>query len=166
MKRHPQVSNINEVESINISHGSKFSAIRKRLGAASGARELGCSWYEVPPGKQAFPHHAHFGNEEAFFILSGEGVCRIGSETIRVFTGDFISFPRGQEHAHSITNTGNTPLRYIGFSTANDTDIVLYPESQKIGILGGSNTQEGMLKARFVKIVKDQPSVDYYLDEE
>lgn len=166
MKRHSHVTNINEVEGMNLSHGNKFAAVRKRLGASSGARDLGCSWYEVPPGKQAFPHHAHFGNEEAFFILSGEGVCRIGTEEVKVRAGDFISCPRGPDFAHSLRNTSDVPLTYLGFSTANDTDIVTYPDSQKIGLMGGANMQEGLRSARLVKIFKDQPNVDYYQDEE
>jgi uncharacterized cupin superfamily protein len=35
-----------------------------RLGPRLGSSELGCSLYEVDPGAQAVPYHAHYANEE------------------------------------------------------------------------------------------------------
>lgn len=163
--KHPQIVNIDDVEVIETNHG-KFANKRKRLGAPAGANELGCSWFEVPPGKQAFPHHAHFGNEEAFFILSGEGELRIGEKTVPVKAGDFVSCPRGEEYAHSLVNTGKEALTYLGISTANSTDIMVYPDSKKIAMAAGGNMHAGLKSARLMKLFKDQPNVDYYLDEE
>jgi len=56
-RRHPQVINLSEVEARNISMGSKFGTATKQLGLPTGACGIGCSWYEVPPGKAAFPRH-------------------------------------------------------------------------------------------------------------
>ncbi|WP_413559213.1 cupin domain-containing protein [Bdellovibrio sp. HCB209] len=165
-KRHSQVVNIDEVDAVESSHGNKFANKRKRLGALSGSQEIGCSWYEVPPGKQAFPHHAHYGNEESFFIISGSGQCRIGNETVAVRAGDFVSFPRGEDYSHSLFNNGFEPLVYLGVSTANQTDIMVYPDSKKIAIAGGANMHAGLKAAKLHKMFKDQPNVDYYLDEE
>lgn len=39
---------------------------RKRLAAAAGADDLGCSLYELPPGKRSWPYHYHAANAEAF----------------------------------------------------------------------------------------------------
>lgn len=166
MSKHPQVVNVNDIEAIETKHGQKFAAKRKRLAAASGAQEIGCSWFEVPPGKQAFPHHAHYGNEEAFFVISGEGTCRLGQDSFLIKKGDYVSCPRGEEYAHSITNTGTEPLIYLGISTANSTDIMVYPDSKKIAIAGNANMHAGLKSARLMKLFKDQPNVDYYLDEE
>ena len=42
-----------------------------RVGAAAGARELGCTLYEVDPGGQAAPYHMHHANEELLLVLDG-----------------------------------------------------------------------------------------------
>jgi hypothetical protein len=42
-----------------------------RVGTAAGARELGCALYELDPGGQAVPYHAHYGNEEMLIVLEG-----------------------------------------------------------------------------------------------
>jgi uncharacterized cupin superfamily protein len=166
MTKHPNIVNIADVEPIETSHGNKFAAKRKRLGAITGAEEIGCSWYEIPVGKQAFPHHAHYGNEESFFIISGEGFCRIGEQSVHVKAGDYVSCPKGEDHAHSLKNTGTVPLVYLGISTAHEVDIMVYPDSNKIAMVGAANMHQGLKKAKFSKLIKDQPNVDYYLDEE
>lgn len=166
MKKHPHIVNINDLESVTSSHGQKFESKRKRLSAAAGGKELGCSIYEIPPGKQAFPHHAHLGNEESFYIVSGRGECRIGDEKFEVSAGSYVACPAGEENAHSLRNIGAEPLVYLGISTSNETDIMLYPDSKKIAIAGGANMQQGLKTAKYYKVIKDQPSVEYYLDEE
>ena len=51
----------------------QFVAKLGRIGAMIGASKLGCQLHVVPPGKKAYPRHAHHVNEEMFFVLSGEG---------------------------------------------------------------------------------------------
>ena len=48
-----------------------FHSKRALLGRQAGARDLGASLFEVPPGGATFPLHAHFGNEELLVVLSG-----------------------------------------------------------------------------------------------
>lgn len=165
-KRHAQVVNLDEIDPLKQEHGSRFALVRKRLGAAAGGQELGASWFEVPPGKQAFPHHAHFNNEEAVFVLSGAGELRLGDQRMPIAAGDYLAFPAGAESAHSIINTGTTPLQYLGISTAHRTDICIYPDSRKFAAVGGANMHQGLGSAGFRKLLKDQPDVDYYLDED
>lgn len=166
--RDPHIKNLSEVKSVDVTYGKKFGGIRKRLAAETGAKELGCSWYELLPGRQAFPHHFHFANEEAFFILSGIGEMRLGNKSYPVSAGDYIACPQGRDSdsAHSLINTGNEPLRYLGISTANATDVMVYPDSQKFAVAGGADMHKGLKAAPFMKILKDQASLDYYLDEE
>ena len=47
----------------------------------------------VPPGKKAWPYHAHHVNEELFIILEGEGMLRIGGAEHPVKVGDVIARP-------------------------------------------------------------------------
>ncbi|MBL8013814.1 MAG: cupin domain-containing protein [Candidatus Omnitrophica bacterium] len=164
-KKHPNVTHVSEVEPRVVQKG-KFAFMGKRLAAPSGAAQLGCGWFEVPPGKTAFPHHYHCANEEGIYILEGQGGARIGSETVNVGPGDYISYPAGPESAHSLKNTGAGPLRYLCFSTVHSTEIVGYPDSKKIAGVGCVDPKTGIMGAKVKFIIKEQPSVDYYEGEE
>ena len=76
-------------------NGKQFAAKLGRIGALIGATKLGCQLHIVPPGKKAFPRHAHHVNEEMFFVLSGQGTYRLGEETYPIREGDVISAPAG-----------------------------------------------------------------------
>jgi len=131
-RRHPNVVNIDELEPRESVHGRRFASSRKQLGAASGGRGIGCSWFEVPPGRTAFPRHFHCANEEALFVLQGEGTLHLGDATVEVRPGDYATLPVGPAHAHVLINRGVSPLRYICFSTMLPTDLVGYPDSKKV----------------------------------
>lgn len=100
-----------------------------------GAVRLGYNLTIVPPGKAAFPAHNHYGNEEMFFIIEGEGQARIGKETFPIHAGDVIACPAGgPETAHQIINiSATTTLRYLAVSTMQTPDFVQYPDSGKTG---------------------------------
>jgi uncharacterized cupin superfamily protein len=88
-----------------------------RLAAAAGASELGCSLYELDPGAQAAPYHAHHANEELVLVLDGEIELRSPEGTRRLSRGAVAAFPRGAEGAHRLRNVGEEPARYLMFST-------------------------------------------------
>ncbi len=133
-RRHPNVVNLGELEASERTHG-KFSFSTKHPGAATDAQAIGASWYEIPPGKTAFPHHYHCANEESAFILEGTGTLRIGNDEVAVRAGDYMTFPVGKDHPHQLLNTGDTPLRYLCFSTLVSTEVVGYPDSNKIAAI-------------------------------
>jgi uncharacterized cupin superfamily protein len=144
--RHAHVTNIEEVEwSDGPKHGSRFGSRTKRLGTAVQAKRLGCSMYEVAPGKRAFPLHAHVANEEAVYILEGSGTMRLGDKEVAVHAGDYIAFLPGESHAHQLINTSSGALRYLCISTMIAPEIAIYPDSDKIGILGGETAPMRML---------------------
>ena|SRR5438270_4547813 len=66
-----------------------------RLGPAAGARELGCSIYELDPGAQAAPYHVHYGNEEMLIVLEGELELRAPDGLRALRRGDVVGFPAG-----------------------------------------------------------------------
>lgn len=115
-------------------HNSKFEYKKKSLSQNSGAQKLGCSIYEVPPGKSAFPFHYHCSNEESVFILEGYAELRFGDESYFVSKGDYLSFP-AEGCAHQLTNRGESILKYMCISTMNEPDIKVYPDSGKVGIV-------------------------------
>ncbi len=122
-------------------HNSKFEYKKKSLSQNSGGQKLGCSIYEVPPGKSAFPFHYHCSNEEAIFILEGNAELRFGEQSYFVSKGDYLTFP-AEGSAHQLTNRGETVLIYICISTMIEPDIKIYPDSGKVGIVD-SNIKDG-----------------------
>ncbi|MBZ0231338.1 MAG: cupin domain-containing protein [Deltaproteobacteria bacterium] len=168
-RRHPNVVNVSEVEGQERSAGTRFGAVRKNLGAASGGRALGCTWHEVAPGRAAYPRHFHTANEEAVYVLEGTGTVRIGEDTIAIGAGDFIGMPVGPEHAHQLVNTGAAPLRYLAFSTMHDVEIVGYPDSKKIGAMAAADLRAaftGQAKLWVAHIGREADSVGYFDGED
>jgi uncharacterized cupin superfamily protein len=145
MARHKNAINLSEVpvEQMKTPDGSSFSAQRRRVGAAIGAKKLGYSFFSVPPGKAAFPFHLHHANEEMIYIFEGEGVLRIGKDEVRVSSGTFIAFPPGADHPHQLINTAGEELRYLCVSTMEHPEIAEYPDSGKIGAYAGVFRKEG-----------------------
>jgi uncharacterized cupin superfamily protein len=161
-RRHPNVVNISEVKPGGVTKGERFELRSRPLGRATGAQGIGCSLYEVPPGKTAFPNHYHCANEESIYVLEGSGTAHIGADQVEVGPGDYMTFPVGPAHTHQLLNTGEAPLRYLCFSTMLPTEIVGYPHSKKIGAMGRSpTTGEHMIRI----VVKESSMVDYYEGE-
>lgn len=111
---------------------------RKKLGAATDGDGLGCSLFELPPGKRSWPYHYHAANEEAFYVLAGEGIVRGPNGEQPVREGDYVACPTGEDGAHRIVNDGDDPLRYLAVSTMVDPDVAVYPDSGKFGVFAGA----------------------------
>ena len=107
MDLHKAIVHENEVDWMELAHGERIGFRRKLLGQAAGAEKLGCSLFEVAPGKRAWPFHYHFANEEALYILSGSGTLRLGAEEFAVSAGHFVTFRAGPDAAHQLINTGS-----------------------------------------------------------
>lgn len=123
---------------VESAHGELFASKRRKISEAAGGRRLGCSLFEVAPGKTAFPFHYHLANEEALYVLSGEGTLRLGQRRFAVRAGDYVAFPCEAEAAHQLTNTGPEPLRYLMISTMVEPDVMVYPDSDRVGVMAGS----------------------------
>jgi uncharacterized cupin superfamily protein len=170
-RRHPNVVNIDEIEPMNEEKGAFVSRRRPRMAIQAGNRALGCTHMEVAPGKTSFPFHFHSAVEEGLYILEGTGRARIGKDVVDVRAGDWVGFPAGPDTAHTLTNTGTTPLRYLSLSapaTPVTMDIVGYPDSKKVAFASGVDPVKGIRGGGtwiFKLIKEDQPPVDYYEDE-
>jgi uncharacterized cupin superfamily protein len=164
-RRHPQVVNVDEVESMGRSRG-RFGATAKRLGQPAGAQAIGFNWMELQPGKTSFPYHYHTGIEEGLYILSGSGELRIGKDKVTLRMGDYAAFPAGPDSAHALTNTGTEPLRYLSFSNQNTTDICGYPDSKKFAFAALPSPSAWPNQMWVYRLIQDQPSVDYFAGED
>ncbi len=120
------------------------------------ARQCAIFLYEIPPGKAAYPYHYHTRNEEAFYIISGQGILKTPEGEKPVTAGDFLFFPAEETGAHKLTNASETePLVYLDYDTYNEIDVAFYPDSGKIGIWGKNTDQ----------VYKITDQVEYYKDE-
>ena len=165
MREHPNVVNEQDLEWGEQSHG-KFGYRRKQLGSAAGGKKLGCSLYEVPPGRRAWPYHYHLANEEAIYVLQGSGTLRLGERRITLSRGDYVALPVGEVGAHQIINTSEEPLRYLCFSTMIEPEAMVYPDSNKIGIFAGSPPGGPIEKRTLSMFLRGDAEVGYYEGEE
>jgi uncharacterized cupin superfamily protein len=117
-------------------HGDKQFR-RKQLAGATDAEQLGCSLYELPPGKRSWPYHYHTGNEEAIYVLDGQGLLRAEAGEQDLSAGDFVALPADERGGHQVVNDREEPLRYLMLSTMNEPDVTIYPEMNKFGLFVG-----------------------------
>lgn len=143
-------------------HGERFGHRRKRLAGAAGGRKVGCSLYEVEPGRAALPRHYHLANEEAIYVLEGSGTLRLGreGEEVEVSRGDYVALPTGADGAHQLVNTGDSVLRYLCLSTVVEPDVLVYPDSGKVGVYAGESAGDLGEKEVFAEFLRAR--VGYY----
>ncbi len=162
----PPILNLDELELEPWRHGERFEASLGAIGRRIGARKLGCRLVVLPPGKTAWPFHAHHVNEEMFLILEGKGCLRLGTERHPLRAGDVIAIPPGPDHPHQIINDGDAPLRYLCFSTMEEPEIVEMPDSDKIGILAGSPPGGDKGRRTLTLYLPRRAAQDYWSGEE
>lgn len=118
--------------------GRRFVTRRKRLGAAAGAERLGVSLYEIAAGAADWPFHYHLGNEEGVYVLAGTGRVRLMDGEHPIGPGDFVALRAGEDGAHRFTADAASPLRLLVVSTMIEPDVVVYPDSGKMGVFTGA----------------------------
>lgn len=162
----PTVVHENEIEWVDDSHGESFAYRRKALAAATNAESLGCSLYEVPPGKRPFPYHYHTANEEAIFVLSGNGAIRTRDDTFEIRGGDYVALPVGESGARQVINSSDEPLRYLCLSTMIEPEIIMYPDSSKVGLFAGSAPFGSMDRRTLTQFLPEKAEMDCWDGEE
>jgi uncharacterized cupin superfamily protein len=148
-------------------HGDKYALQSGAIGRRIGARQLGYNLTIVPAGKRAYPFHNHRVNEEMFFVVSGSGELRVGSERYPIRSGDVIACPSGgPETAHQIINTSRDELRYLAVSTQNTPELAEYPDSRKSALVArmGNDPDGQAVIMRFV--FRPESSLDYFDGED
>ena len=166
MDSHKSIVHENDIDWMELAHGERIAFKRKLLGQAAGAEKLGCSLFEIAPGKRAWPFHYHFANEEALYVLEGTGTLRIGTDEVQITAGDFVDFRCGPEHPHQLINTGAVPLRYLCFSTMIGPEVCGYPDSGKLGIIAGRAPGGSGRVSAMRKCFRETNAVDYYEGED
>jgi len=157
-----RIVNLENVALHNRAHGDGFECEIAPVGLELDSRKLGFNVTTIPPGKRAFPYHAHRGNEEMFFILEGTGSVRIDGSVHKIRKGGFISLPPGRGSAHQLINDSAAPLRYLAVSTMELPEVVEYPDSGKLAVTAGTHggRPPSLDSIRHITRVKD--GVDYW----
>jgi uncharacterized cupin superfamily protein len=139
---------------------------RKQLGEATAGKDIGCSLYELPEGKRGWKRHYHTGNEEAIFVLDGQGTLYLGpdAEPRELTTGDFVALPADERGAHDVEG-GEGGLRYLMVSTMNDPDITVYPDDDSVGLYAGSPPGGDKDERSLSKFLDVNAEVEYWDDE-
>ena len=96
---------------------------RARIGRQAGARALGASVFEVPPGAGTFQLHAHHANEELIIVLAGRLVLTTADGERELNAGDVVSCPAGRKGAHRLDNRTDEPARALIASTMVAPDV-------------------------------------------
>ncbi len=127
----------------------RVTAFGRRLGA----KLLGGSLYELPPGEKTWPYHYEQGSEEWLMVVAGKPTLRSADGEQELEPGDFAVFPEGPAGAHQVINTTNEPARVIFFSSKSPLAVVHYPDSGKLGIWSSGGYQA---------MLRDDPKLDYW----
>ena len=69
----------------------------------------------LQPWQSGPPLHLHTNQDEAFYVLEGTLVVKLGDEQREVSSGSFVWIPRGTPHAFA--NASGTPTRLLGLAT-------------------------------------------------
>lgn len=155
-----KVVNVDDLKLEHFEKGAAYESSSARIGPLLGAKDLGYSYDVVPPGKRSCPFHSHYGEEEMFFVVKGEGTLRYGAESRKIRAGDVICCPTGgPDTAHQIVNDSKAPLAYISVSTMMPAEVCLYPDSKKVGSYGGRTP------SALKHMTHDDSGVDYWKGE-
>ena len=126
------IANIEEIKWDEWQHGDQFGTRSKNLGRAAGAQNLSMRMVELEPNKQSSPLLFHTEDEEHIFLVEGEATLLEGDEQSRLVAGDYACFLAGEEIGHALLNHSETVCRFLIFSQNNPSDIVVYPEHNRM----------------------------------
>jgi uncharacterized cupin superfamily protein len=97
---------------------------RARLGHQAGARDLGASLFELPPGAATFQLHAHYSNEEMLVVLAGRPTLTgLDGSQRTLEPGELVACPAGRDGAHRLDNNTDEPVRVLIVSTMRAPEI-------------------------------------------
>jgi uncharacterized cupin superfamily protein len=123
-----------------------FRSGMARLGPDLGAKQLGTTVYELPPGQAVCPYHYEYAEEEWLLVLEGRPTLRHPEGSDELQQWDVVCFPTGPEGAHGIRNDTEEPVRVLMWSSVIHPAATVYPDSDKIGIWTGNKEDDVMVR--------------------
>jgi uncharacterized cupin superfamily protein len=134
-----------------------FRHRRTAVGKRLGARLLGGSLYELPPGERTWPYHYEEGCEEWVLVVTGRPTFRGPEGERELAPGDLVVCPEGAVGAHQLINRSQEPVRALILSSKSPIAIVHYPDSGKVGLW---NQMDG-----YQTLLRTDATVDYWEGE-
>jgi uncharacterized cupin superfamily protein len=104
------------------------------LGTAAGCDRVGLRRIRISPGRQSTPVHAHFGEEEIFYVLRGSGFSWQEKGVYDIGEGDAILHPHGGP-AHTIVG-GDEGIDVLAFGDNLRHEAVRFPRIESAWIGG------------------------------
>ena len=108
------------------------------INRATGAEHTAVVYFEVAPGDRLGTHTDSA--EEILYIVAGEGEAEVGDERGRVRAGDLAVIPALVPHG--VVNTGDEPLKVVGFfcesQITSNFEAPLQPIGQPTVTMGGT----------------------------
>jgi uncharacterized cupin superfamily protein len=127
------VTNINDPIFDELREHPGFRCLRARVSRQAGSERLGLSLWELPAGEAAYPYHYHLAEEELVVVLDGQPSLRTPDGWRELQEGEVVPFLRGEQGGHQLVNRTRNTVRFLAFSTSGEPDIVIYPDSGKLG---------------------------------
>jgi uncharacterized cupin superfamily protein len=134
-----------------------FRSGMHRIGPKLGAKQMGTSVYEIPPGQALCPYHYEYAEEEWLLVLIGRPTLRDPDGETELEPWDVVMFETGPKGAHGIYNRTSEPVRVIMYSTVMHPAATVYPDSDKIAVWTGNRDDDA--------IVKRSSKVEYFHGE-
>jgi uncharacterized cupin superfamily protein len=127
------MTNINDPSFDELRDHDGFRALRARIGRQAGSERLGASLWELAPGEASYPYHYHLTEEELIVVLEGTPSLRTESGIRELAAGEVVAFHSGRSGAHQLLNRSERAVRFLSLSTNGEPDVVIYPDSGKLG---------------------------------
>jgi uncharacterized cupin superfamily protein len=114
-----------------------FRAASWRFGESLGAKRVGTTLYEIPPGEAVCPYHYENAEEEWLLVLDGNPTLREPDSEHRLEPMDVAFFPPGPGGAHQVRNDTAEPVRVLMWGENLYPGVSTYPDSNKICVWTG-----------------------------
>jgi uncharacterized cupin superfamily protein len=131
-------------------YAAGFSAV----GKTAGGEALAIKAFLLPAGQSICPYHYEY-EEEWLLVLDGDVVVRCPEGEHELGRGDLVRFAPGPDGAHKVTNRAGPTARVVMLSSAREPAVAVYPDSDKIGVWPGNDSDRVMLR-------RADGGVDYY----
>jgi uncharacterized cupin superfamily protein len=125
---------------VNI-YDSESAGERIDVAGTVGSKATAMYLYDLAPGRSSCPYHYEY-EEEWLLVVDGSVVVRTPDGEGTLTRGDLVCFPPGPAGAHKIMNKSNAPARTLAFSSSRVPAVSVYPDSNKIGVWPGDETNE------------------------
>ena len=103
--------------------------------------------YDLAPGQGSCPYHFEYA-EEWLLVVDGSVVVRAPDGEHTLEQGDIVCFPAGPAGAHKVMNRSDSSARTLMFSSSRSPAVVVYPDSDTIGVFPGDEDNDLIFERR------------------